>query len=82
MYLQISSEYFYSADWFAVGVTAAIAVPLIVIAFNVTRIDGAWDRFMRLGPVRRRFKPSLADYNAGYDLAEMELKMLRDISAE
>ncbi|RDW91517.1 hypothetical protein BP5796_02682 [Coleophoma crateriformis] len=44
-----------------VGVTALMAFPLLLIAFNVSTIDKIWKRFTAWGPIRKRFWPNTGD---------------------
>ncbi|RDW70932.1 hypothetical protein BP6252_07495 [Coleophoma cylindrospora] len=57
-----------------VGVTALMAIPLLLIAFNVSKIDKIWKRFKKWAPVRKRLWPDTGDKFPIYKMAIRELR--------
>jgi len=55
-----------------VGITALMAIPLLIIAFNVSKIDNVWRGITAWVPVRKRLWPSTEDKFPVYkDIARM-----------
>ena len=59
-----------------VGVTAAISIPLLIVAFNVSKFERVWKRFTHWDPIRRNFCPETEDKFPFMCRAEEELREL------